>query len=253
MPVVSTTIFKTISDRLSKQHSLINTALKDAGGGTEHFTTITTSNDYNVELDLNQRGYELDHGLSGIEIFPSIPEFTNIINSHVTHITNRGLQTLDQYLTLSGTNVSSEYDDLHFAIKNSHLNSINVFGPVMQMGTYQVTSGLSGVFTDLDAVGTGSGKAGSGNYAAANCEIYVDTGTTIGAKDVNIAITCKKENLATEVKTVKVPTGVSGLNTFAIGIPDTNMYLDISDVTHQSGMADDLVKFRSKLERIIAL
>ncbi len=130
---------------------------------------------------------------------------------------------------------------------NITISPANVMPPPIEtdnaMGKYDIAEG-TGTFTDGDDIDiTQYGKA----------LLKVKTLSIIGAENLVLTITCKKIDNSTVDKEVTIPTGTEAGVEFTIGAgTKTDMFIDITAITHTTGSNGDSVKVISKWERTLA-
>ena len=253
MSIVSKTVFQGRSDRLSYQYNKLKEGV-DAGsgvGGGKHYPRITATDDYDVEDSFIDHSHTFDQNYCASGVVADLTTFVNMINDDVSHVTGKGYADLDAYLSGVGLNVSHYYENVYHAIKGTHLNAINTFGPSVKMGTVEVTGATSCVFTDGVVVGTGSGKVSDTNYAGARVDIIVQTGKTITAETVaRLSLTREGGDTTTEDVTIPAGAGDGSVIAYTVGVN----YIDLTGVTIISGGTNgNEFDLYSALERVVSL
>lgn len=261
MPIINTAVFKGIADRLAFQAKQLEDAVAlclPVGGGL-YFTRVTAVDDYQVENPLITPAYNLDNALpnfSGVDKTILSSTFNALmggIDSHISTVGSpSGITSQDQFMTTSGINVSQYYDDAYNAIKNVHLNAINVFGPQMPLARLETTASGVGSYTHLTALGTGSGKASANppNYAGAQFEVITET--LIGANDLQLDVRVKNEDGTASSRGVTISSGTQSGVGFDLGSA-SDSYIDVTNIAFAGGNNGDSIVVVNKLERNIAL
>jgi len=261
MPIMSNNVFSGLTDRIAFQAQQLENAVAaclPVGGGL-YFTRVTTPNDYQIENPLDTPAYTLDNALpnfSGVDKTILNSTFNAIIagiDSHISTVGSpSGITGEDQFLTTSGINVSKFYDDAYFAVKNVHLNAINVFGPQQQIARLQTTASGVGSYSHIQALGTGSGKAASNppNYAGAQFEVITET--IIGASDLQLDVRVKNESGTATSRGVTIPSGTASGVGFNLGT-SVDSFIDVTNIAFAGGANGDSIVVVNKLERNIAL
>ena len=249
--IIDKDTFQIRSDRLAKQSDLVSSAIDlafIAGDNGKHFDIVTESDDYDVEKDYITPCHDFDEGFTFDAVVGGASLFSKQINTDVTHVVRMGETNMDSYLSGLDFNVSPEYEKLYHSVRGSHLDAIDVFGAPVSLGAYEIEALDVGVFTDGDAIGTGTGKCSDTNHAQAIFRATVD-GVTIGVSDLVLTLTMKGESGNQFTEEITVPAGsLSGayVDTIESGI-------DLVNAVHSSGTEGDKVKIVSKLERVIVL
>ena len=261
MPIIANNVFSGLSDRIAFQAKQLEdavTACLPVGGGL-YFSRVTTGDDYQVENPLITPAYNMDNNLpnfSGVDKTILNSTFSSLIGGIDSHISTvgspSGITSEDQFLTTSGLNVSKYYDDVYFAIKNTHLNAINVFGPQQQIARLATTASGVGSYSHIQALGTGSGKVSSNppNYAGAQFEVITET--VIGANDLQLDVKIKKEDGTATSRGVTVTNGTASGVGFDLGT-SSDSYIDVTNIAFTGGNNGDSIVVVNKQERNIAL
>jgi len=173
--------------------------------------------------------------------------YTKVLNSYLSEFFRNPLSRiwalqdndLDSFLTSNDARIHPNIKDV-YQDNNRIISPSNVMcPPITNAGTYSITGG-SGTFTDGDAVDTS--KYGKTLFK-------VKTTTNIGSSDLTLTITCKKINNTTEDKQVVIPGNTASGVEFNIGNGTTDMYIDITNITHTGGNNGDAVQCFSVWER----
>ena len=253
MTVIPKSVFEGRSDRLSYQYQKLAEGVSAGSGvgGGKHFSRVSEPDIYSVESDFIDHSHDFDQNYCASEVVADLSTFVNMINDDVSHVTGKGYADLDAYLSGVGLNVSHYYENVYHAIKGTHLNAINTFGPSVKMGTVEVTGATSCVFTDGVVVGTGSGKVSDTNYAGARVDIIVQTGKTITAETVaRLSLTREGGDTTTEDVTIPAGAGDGSVVAYTVGVN----YIDLTGVTIISGGTNsDEFDLYSALERVVSL
>jgi len=263
MPIISQAVFEGITDRMAYQGEQISLAVAAGApvGGGLYFTRVTNTDDYEVENPLITPANNLDNNypnFSGVEKSCLNATFNSMVSALDTHMSSAGagtgITTQDAYMTYSGINVSYRYDDVYNAVKNAHLDSINVFGPQTQLARVATTASGVGSYTRLSRLGTGSGKVNDRgalpNYAGAQFEAIAET--LIGANDLQIDVHVTKEDGSADSVGVTIPGGTTSGTGFNLG-SSSDDFIDTTNIAFAGGNNGDSVVVVNKLERDIEL
>jgi len=262
MAIISNAVFEGIADRIGYQSKQISDAIDDmepVGGGL-FFSRVTDTDDYQVEQPLITPGNTLDNNLpnfSGTEKTLLSNTFASMISGLITHVnavgSASGITTLDSFLTTSGIDVDYNFDNAYFASQGQHLNAINVFGPQIELASVAMTGSGVGAFTDVQALGTGTGKTSAvpPNYAASALEVI--TNSLIGANNLILDVRTTTEDGTADSNQVIVTNGTASGVGFDVGTPATDLYIDVVNVVPAGGNNGDSVVIKNKVLRDIAL
>lgn len=177
----------------------------------------------------------------------SYDSFYNLTNSNIYKFFRNLLvkiydyTNLNDFLTTNDARIFENIKDMYLQISNGYIISpANILPPpVSNMGTYSIASG-TGTFTDGDAIDTSKyGKA----------FLKLKTTSNIGLNDLTLTITCKKIDNTTEDKQVIIPGNTTQNTEFNIGNGTTDMYIDITNITHSGGNDGDSIQCFSIYER----
>jgi len=215
------------------------------------YDKITETNDYQIEYDFIYDSNRLDN----LEISDTLVYnyFAPSINTDILHFIRYGNSNHDSYLSTVGLRVSPEFDNVYKIVKGIHLDAVNVFAPVFNVGTFEKDGD---VFTSISDIGTGKGKRSSAdwsgcsnNYAASQLRFY-PSGNPIGGSDFIFQIHALKDDLTLEIETITIPAGT--LTTEYVD--SENKYFNIvSGITSLDGTDGDTVLITTVLEREIKL
>lgn len=258
MGLIDAGLFKSLSDRIAEQARQLDDAWTAVtSSGINRYVRVHTSvdadtGDVDVENDIIPTAKTLDADTDTNDLFRE--KFTNTINADTTHVTGQGKTDLDDYLADEAINVNEHYDNVYNAIKGSHLNAVNVFkNEALQLGKVNFTSSGVGTFTDGSALGTGSGKASSTNFAmqAITAVPTTDVGATNAA---TLRIIGTGDAGAARSIEINIPAGTTSGTRNDLSLVDTNeFYTDVTNVTVGGGNAGDEFKIFSIVERPIGL
>lgn len=260
MPVINATTFKGVADRIAAQWILIKAAIIDskAEGGGKFYTRIhdgVGTGDPVVERDLVRPANVLDDNMSSGLVASSF--YGSFINALKQHVSGQGYRSLDIYLNTLGINVSPYFEDVYYLATGSHLDARNVFenpaGTIL--GTVSLSGSSVGTYVHGTRVGTGTGKVASDNHAASNLKVVPTT--TVGGTDIILDLALLSEaptdgSVAASMQ-VTIPSGTVAGTVIDVGVPYTNMYLDVTNIRFAGGSASDTLKVVSSAERVEAL
>lgn len=258
MAVISNETFKSSADRLAKQVKILKDAVDSIiDKGTTHYNKIAAD-----AID----NYDMMDGLidsydSTDDKFTSHSEvIKNLISDYITkteaHVRTFGMRTLDTFLTASGIDVSSYYDDAYYWTKGSHLNAVNVFrSEDVELGSLTVSSSGIGSWSEGNTVGTGTGSYSSTNSCATNFECLVMSG--IGINDIEMQLRCKNEDGTWENVNFTIPNTATGGEVIQVKVEGElqSQYIDLNtSVSHfAGGNSGDAIIFRAVILRGIGL
>lgn len=243
MALITDEIAQGIIDRIAYIEKNLAAAIE---GGTGYYDRVTASDDPSVELPLGPAAYSVDQAIASGAFYQSLQiELVQGLRQHLQRVPDEGetkevYATIDEWLTAVEWRVPSWFNELVFRATGSRLSAANVYDDVVEMGTFAVTGSGTGTFTDGSALSAYTG----GN----ELEAYVPADKT--ATNVALNVTCKLPSGNTEVKQITV----DGAEGTTVDIGDGDIYTDITAVAIASGGSNgEQVKFRSKLDRALAL
>lgn len=184
MPLISTTQFLQLTDRLSAIYDLFlnlqstvtnATALPPSGNGPLTTTVISeppggtyAGADPDVAL-MTQAAMLADSAVLAQSIYQNLGELENFQAAIQNHFQRMGVVGLvDGYITESNIRIHRNYALMESIRTGNYLSAANVFRPdVVTLGSFQLAnSPLNALFTPGTALGTGSGSFSSTNFAA---------------------------------------------------------------------------------------
>jgi len=272
-----------IADRMGSQYEYVYLAAisggqDGAGGNFYDYAHVADPGDPDIEIPLLNSANTADttwtdENASDVAatLVAGLSNWYGFVSAMRTHFTRVGLTgSWDQYLaeaenltnptysdTDQGVRVSSYFNSVYNrAFGNANLAARNVFAEhKIVLGTAEV-NGSTLSFWDGDAISDGllATKAGDG-YAAAQLQIMA-VGGDIGATDLDLTLTVKKEDQTTETIDVTVPAGTLEGATVAIGTV-TDRYIDVTGMAFTTagneGTTGDRVEVQNIVERTIQL
>ena len=151
---------------------------------------------------------------------------------------------IDPFLTAALVRVAPEFLTVYQGVTSIWLDPVNVFSPVVpSMATFVASAPGAGTYAHVAAID-------SSKYYSANLVLEVTGGPT-GIDAGTYAVTCKKWDDTTEIKSVVVPGGSLLGAQVDIGTHPADRYKDITLIALTLGNAGDAVKVVSQLERTV--
>jgi len=232
-------ILDSISLACERLEAVLGTGIETGSVSKATLTNFNRIKNLNLEADYEDLRELLDY---------SYESFKNLTNSSVYKFFRNLLAkiydytNLDTFLTENDARVFENIKNMYLKISRGYVISpTNVLPPPLSnMGTYTI-SGSIGIFLDGDAIDTSKyGKA----------FLKLKTTSNIGSNDLILTITCKKIDNTTENKQVTIPGNTTQNTEFNIGNGTTDMYIDITNITHSGGNDGDSIQCFSIYERI---
>lgn len=255
MALMSKWLMESLSDRLAVQAEAVLSGLDSARGegGGRHYKRIHSGvgldGDYTLENTLITTANAQDTtALTDFTILSTI--FGSYIAALETHARNYGATNLDQWLFASGIDVDWPMSLVYRAKTGSHLDSVNVFGGRVQLGSVALTGSGVSSYTDLNPVGTGSGDASAYNKCAARMTAVVQSG--IGANDIVLDVRLLDEAGQATSRQVSFTAAAVPGDEARVGSAG-DYFIDITSVVVAGGDNGDAVSFRSEKQRNPAL
>lgn len=258
MSVIKKTVAETIFDDIAAKQNILEASYTSGLGGLVYTYAIHSgvgmdgqtqylAEDALVETQLLPSAYDVDTNWSSGIALNNI--YGNFIQAFTNHFIAHGYDNFDDYLTDQGLNVHEKFNPVYESTFNSSLLAINVFRVTqITMGTLDVTAGPAYVFTDGDALGTGSGTFdGDTNSAAAQIEAYV--AAKAGATDLDITVTGTSEQGSTITDSATIPGASIVGDIITLGF---HRFLDITNIEQDgAGAGDDgdQILIRNRIER----
>ena len=258
MPIISSSLFQDLADRVAKGAELMATAFTQAqavGGGSFYpriHQGVTAAGNYDVENALIDSANDLDDNTLSGTAFPDF--YSDMINAHEAHVIAEGASSLDAFLNTSGINCDPYYEEVYFLAKGSHLLGRNVYSDVEQlMGVVDVVSSGVATFTDGAALGTGAGVTSPTNRAAAHINAIPQNDITADlVLDVRLYEEAQTTGQQAASRNVTITSGVLADAEVSVG-ELTDMFLDITDIVIAGGTLNDTINFISDVQRVRAL
>ncbi len=218
--------------------------------------------DIQVEYPLINSASALDRNTISGSLFKSI--FTSFIQDLTAQVqnSNAGSSTFDQYISVSGPNISPDAEDVVYQCLNSHLSSFNVYfnKANILVAQYQATASGAGTFTAQTAVGDGVSAASAAgiNYAPAKFILVPVQAVT---SNIQLNLQLKKltpggGSLTNDFANIYFPSGaVSGLQiTVNCGSGKTSfMYENCTNIVGAGGSNNDVFNVYAIMERAVSL
>lgn len=261
MGLIPNNVFSGIADRLAAQAGLVKHYITSGfRNGTFVYprihTGIPADGDFTVENDLISAANGIDNNTVSGSMFKSV--YNTFIQDLESHVVNQNGVSIDSWLNVSGINVHSDFEDIYYQVKNSHLDGRNVFFPDANIlvATFTSTGSGTGTYASNTPVGTGSGDVSTTNYAQAKLLLIPIQNT--GA-DIQVNLRLTKENLAggtnTDSCNILIPSGTTSGTQFPVNnvISGGHEYLNVSNILVGGGDGDDVFRVYAVRERDIIL
>jgi hypothetical protein len=242
MALIGDAVAQGIIDRIAYIRKHVPAA---ASGGTTFYARVTGTDDPDVELPLGDAAYNVDQLLEDLQAQQD--ELWDGLVLHLARLSDTkaadaAYSSVDAWLTAREFRVPIQFSAFAYAKTGSYLSKSNVYDDVKVQGVFTISGAGAGSFSAaaaeaIDTVHTG------GNNMEAVC--------TTGVTSCSLTVTLTKPDGTSEEKTITVA-GEAG-DTVAIGSAD-DIYTAVTACTINSGGAEDeVVTFRSKLDRPLAL
>jgi len=257
--VIPKAVLQGTSDRVAAQMDILTAAIVNAnveGGGLYYpriHGGIPTTGLYGTENDLISKG----RGLDTTKITDSAllsSAYQDWINALGTHAANENLTDLNTMLSGLGLNVDPAFDEAYYLVKGAHLWGENVFADaVITLGTMDVTSSGVGVYTDGDALGSGTHAVTSLTNRAAGM-LHAIPQATVSGNDIILDIRLTNEDDVAINRNVTVPNGTASGTPISVGTSGTDFFRSVTNIALAGGNTSDQVLIQNQApERIVAL
>ena len=265
MPLINTTPLLKVADRAAYQYGQLQTvctAIQAVGSGL-YFTTVSATEDPDVEIPLDSLYHDVDDDLMSDFLVKNGTRLNYIVFGMDNHFnrddgTGVALQAggWDGYLTDHDKRVSYYFAQLYFAVKGYYMIANNVFSEsVDQFARVQVAAGPTMVFTDGINYGNGNvlNPANGTYYAASQLKVHV---TAMGSTQLDIRLSVKDKNNNPTTIDVTIPAASPPGTEVPVGT-STDRFLDVIGAifkpTGSTGTVGDDMKVLNLKERQIVL
>jgi hypothetical protein len=265
MPLIDTATLLKVADRAAYQYGQIKTTLAAVNqvGTGYYWTTITATEDADVELPLQQVYYNVDQDFAvalGIRGGTNLP---NIVFGMENHFNRPGpsgnplqLGGWDGYLQSNNKRVSQYFGELFYISHGFYMLAVDVFSEGVDDFATAVRNAVPGI-TFTDGVNYGNGNvlnpANGVNFAATQLKVYV---VSMGGTNLDLRLSVKDVNNNPTTIDVTIPGGSPPGTEVAIGTA-ADRFLDVTNIilkpAGSAGTLGDNMKVRNLKERQIAL
>ncbi len=246
MGLLSIEKFKQMADSVAKQHEILENAVGDADTNN----TVVYGIDQNLQRIMGLNDYDPMNALlknaGEAKILAHPLNLARSYNSELVKGLDKHLAGLDDWLSDNDVRVHPLTREVVESC-GINISSANVFPPAINtsIGLGRLSRGTPDIFTDGEAINANL-------YGKAN--LYAEI-TAVGGSSVSwtVSVACKKINGDIEGKQVTFSS--AALNAVSdIGLHDTDMYVDVVDIsTVSGGNAGDELSVYSEEERNLSL
>ena len=265
MPLIDTATLLKVADRAAYQYGQIKanlTAISQIGTGY-YWTTVTATEDADVELPLQQPYYDVDQDFLialNVRAGTLLPDIVWAMENHFTRPDPSGnplqLGGWDGYLQAKNERVSQYFGELFYITHGFYMLAVDVFSEGVDDMATAVRNAVPGItFTDGVSYGNGSSTnpANGVNFAASQLKVYV---VSMGGTNLDLRLAVKDVSNNPVTIDVTVPGGSPPGTEVAVGTA-TDRFLDVTGITlvpaGSAGTLGDTMKVRNLKERQIAL
>jgi len=265
MPLIDTTTLLRVADRAAYQYGQIKSTLAAirAVGLGYYWTTVTATEDADVEIPLQAPYYGVDNDLQVIPAVrggTSLPDIVFAMENHFNRPgpTGNPLQMggWDGYLMAKNKRVSQYFGELFYVAHENYMQAVDVFSEsVDDFATAVRNAGPGITFTDGVNYGNGSplNPANGTYFAATQLKVYV---ISMGGVNLDLRLSVKDVNDNLTTIDVTVPGSSPPGTEVAIGTT-ADRFLDVTNIilkpAGSAGTLGDTMKVRNLKERQIAL
>lgn len=256
MGLIQNHILSGLADRLAQQATLLKSAINTTTPGSTFYkrvhTGVPTDGDFDVENDLISAANGIDENTMSGNLFKNV--YSTFFSDLETHGINQNAVSFDSWLNISGVNVHPNFEDAWYQSKNTHLDARNVFfsDANILVATLEVTSSGVGTYTAGTAVGTGTGKVSSTNYAAAKM-VLVPVKDVGAANQVNLRLTKENPTDGSDTDHANIVVGGSVTSGIQFQVNGSGTFLNVSNMVPAGGASGDVFRVYALLERGISL
>jgi hypothetical protein len=161
------------------------------------------------------------------------------------HGAANGYYGLGALLVYRATRVDFNFNQMYHAAMGVYLIPAAVWPPVQtDMGVFESTGATTGTFTDGTAIDETLYSGGD--------LVFENTTVAMGAINGTYTFTLTKFDGTSEAKVVPAA-GLAFGATLAIGVPGTDRYIDVTNITVTGSANLDQITVKSVVDRVIAL
>ncbi len=258
MPLINSTVLLRVADRAAYQYSQIeaNLAAITAVGSGYYWTTVTATEDADVEIPLQAPYYsvDMDFAIANVIKGTNLPDIVWAMENHFNRVGQVG--GWDGYLMSQNKRVSQYFGELFNIAHGYDMLAVDVFSEGvddMATGVRNATPGIT--FTDGVSYGNGdaTNPANGTNFAATQLKVYV---VSMGGTNLDLRLSVKDVSDNPTTIDVTIPGG-SPLGTEVVVGTTADRFLDVTNITLKpagsAGTIGDTIKVRNLKERQIAL
>lgn len=265
MPLIDTATLLRVADRAAYQYGQIKAnlaAITQVGLGL-YWTTVTATEDADVELPLQQSYYDVDQDFLialNVRAGTLLPDIVWAMENHFTRPGPSGnplqLGGWDGYLQAKNERVSQYFGELFYIAHGFYMLAVDVFSEgVDDFATAVRNAGPGITFTDGVSYGNGSASnpANGTFFAATQLKVYV---VSMGGVNLDLRLSVKDVNDNMMTIDVTVPGGSPPGTEVVVGTT-ADRFLDVTNIilkpAGSAGTLGDNMKVRNLKERQIAL